>query len=510
MRRYIFLFILSLLLLFTLCSSALAQTFTFDEIYASIDLSSSDYGVILTPSTLDKYAAFLTANGTDAESTADDFAAQGILLKAYDTENDRVFVLSALQTIDAQMYFDLNEQGEDMRKEFRVSHKDGTAYGILGYNYSSSAWKNYGGNVLRFLNTQYTRQAGEESCQGYQKRTIRNGYTITLDMQVYGRKASENDLKALDKIMSSFQFTQILPMPMLPAKLILSSTIPAEISEDTFTVRGMTTPKAEVTVTAMSLASSDSVLFSDKANSEGEFSVQVKLPAQGVYTLTIAAEGAETLRTQFAHTINFQRGLLAVTLTSQPGNILSAETEVSGSTLSGVDTQLVVNGPNGYTYNKSTENKTFKFNVDTSADGTYQFNLTFAKKGYTTRSFTFTGTRSMTAGERIATVREDASSPTYSKLKQSLSSYEGDIVTFTGYIAEMSHSQSVGEWTVVLGLTKLDSGYNDLIYVICKEDPNVSLDQKVRLYGTVSGEFPIVNENKSFPRCELIFFESAE
>lgn len=116
----------------------------------------------------------------------------------------------------------------------------------------------------------------------------------------------------------------------------------------------------------------------------------------------------------------------------------------------------------------------------------------------------------MTAGERIATVREDASSPTYSKLKQSLSSYEGDIVTFTGYIAEMSHSQSVGEWTVVLGLTKLDSGYNDLIYVICKEDPNVSLDQKVRLYGTVSGEFPIVNENKSFPRCELIFFESAE
>ncbi|MBR6526111.1 MAG: hypothetical protein IKT57_09060 [Clostridia bacterium] len=513
MRRYTLLSLvtLTLLMLIAACAPAFAQTYSFNEIYASIDLPDGVYSTVLTPDNLGNNTAFLTENGTDAETAADDFAAQGILLKAYDNENDRIFVLSALQTVDAQMYFDLNEQGEDMRREFRVSHKDGTAYGILGYTYSSSAWKNYGGNVLRFLNTQYTlRQAGEESCQGYQKRTIRNGYTITLDMQVYGRKANENDLKALDKIMSSFQFTQILPMPKLPAKLILSSSVPAEISEDTFTIRGITTPKAEVTVTAMSLASSDSVLFSDKANSEGDFSVQVTLPAQGVYTLTIAAEGAETLRTQFAHTVNFQRGLLAVTLTSQPGSVLSAQTEVSGSTLSGVETQLVVTGPNGYTYNKSTENKSFKFAVDTSLDGTYQFNLTFAKKGYTTRSFTFTGTRSMSAGERIATVREDASSPAYSKLKQNLSSYEGDIVTFTGYIAEISHSQSVNEWTVVLGLTKLDSGYNDLIYVICKEDPGVMPGQRVRLYGTVSGEFPIVNEDKSFPRCELIFFESAE
>ena len=40
--------------------------------------------------------------------------------------------------------------------------------------------------------------------------------------------------------------------------------------------------------------------------------------------------------------------------------------------------------------------------------------------------------------------------------------------------------------------------------------PGVTVGQKVRLYGVVDGDFPIVNENKSFPRCELIFFESAE
>lgn len=510
MRRYM-LFSLIVVTFMLLCVPALAQTYNFDEIYASIELPDGTYDTVLTPSTLNGYAGFLTANGTDVEAAADEFKTQGILLKAYDTENDRIFVLSALETVDSQMYFDLNEQDEAMRREFRVSHKDGTAYGVLGYNYSSSAWKNYGENTLRFLNTQYTlRQNGTETCQGYQKRTIRNGYTITLDMQVYGRKAGESDLKALDKIMNSFEFTQVLPMPKLPAKLILSSSIPSELSDATFTISGLTTRKAEVTVTALSLDSSDSVLFTDTANSEGEFSVKVTLPAQGVYTITIAAEGSDTLRTQFAYTTNYQRGLLAVSFDSQPGNILGAETVVSGTTLSGVDTQLVVNGPNGYVYDKSTTNKAFKFTVDTSADGTYQFSLTFGKKGYNTRSFTYTATRSMTSSERTASVRESASSPSYEKLKKNLDSYENKIVTFTGYIAEMSESKSVGEWTVVLGLTKLDSGYNDLIYVICADDPNVAIGQKVRMYGTVSGEFPIVNENRSYPRCEMIFFESAE
>ena len=509
MRKYILPLLVAALLL--LNAPALAQSYTFDNIYMSLDLPSGEYETVLQPGTLAGYEDFLTAEGTNAEDAADEFAAQGILLKAYDTDNDRIFVLTALETVDSQMYFDLNEQDEAMRKEFRVSHKDGTAYSVLGYNYSSSAWVNYGGNTLRFLNTQYVlRQNGSETCQGYQKRTIRNGYTITLDMQVYGRKANENDLKALDKIMKSVSFTQVLPMPKLPAKLILSSDIPAELSTDTFTVRGITTRKAEVTVTALSLASSDSVLFTDTANSEGEFSVSVKLPQQGVYTITIAAEGSDTLRTQFAYTVNYQRGLLAVSFDSQPGYTLGAETVVSGSTLSGCDIQLVVEGPNGFTYSKSTTNKAFKFTVDTKQDGTYHFNLTVAKTGYNTRSFTYTATRSMTPTERTASVRADAASPSYDKLKSNLKSYQGDTVTFTGWIAEMTESKSVGEWTVVLGLTKLDSGYNDLIYVICPADPGVTVGQKVRLYGVVDGDFPIVNENKSFPRCELIFFESAE
>lgn len=511
MKKYMAMLLVLILFLSMTSFPAMAQPYTYDSIHASIDLPEDTYETVLTPNTLENNAAFLSQQGTDVESARAEFEAEGILMKAYDTDNNRVFVFSALQTVDAQMYFDLNNQDEDMRREFRVSHKDGSAYGVLGYDYSSASWTNHGGNVLRFLNTQYTlRQGGEVSCYGYQKKTIRNGYTITLDMQVYGRKTKESDLNALNKIMDSFAFTEILPMPTLPAKLILSSTPPTETADDTFTVKGTTNSRANVTVTVLSLASSDSSLFTDTANSDGAFAVDVTLPREGVYTVTIAAEGENTLRSQVSYTVTYQEGLLSVSLLSQPGAALADETVVSGSTISGVDTQLVVNGPNGYAYDKSTTNKSFSFTVDTSAEGEYQFFLTFNKSGYSTRTFTYTGNRAMSESERKEAIRNQASSPEYSSLKKNTASYEGDTVTYTGYIAQINETKSVGEWTLVLATEKNGEDYDDLIYVIAASDPQVSLGQKVKMYGKAAGDFPIVNENTSYPRCELYFFESAE
>ena len=132
------------------------------------------------------------------------FEADGTLLKAIDEKNGRTLVITARKDLDAQTYFDLNNQDDDMRKEFRVSHTDGSAYGVLGYAYTSAKWQNYGKNALRFLRTKYSlHQDGQQICTGYQRRTIRNGYTITLDMQVTGRSAKDADDTALEKIMKT-------------------------------------------------------------------------------------------------------------------------------------------------------------------------------------------------------------------------------------------------------------------------------------------------------------------
>ena len=84
MRKYMLL-PLFVALLMLLCVPALAQTYAFDDIYATVDLPSGTYDPVLTPSNLSGYETFLASQGTDAETAADDFAAQGILLKAFDT-----------------------------------------------------------------------------------------------------------------------------------------------------------------------------------------------------------------------------------------------------------------------------------------------------------------------------------------------------------------------------------------------------------------------------------------
>ncbi len=308
MRKWLTALLGALTLCLLLSVPALAQVYTFDGPHLSLDLPEDTYDVVLTPNTLESQAGYLTAQGTTVEAMAAEFEAKGILLQAVDTANNRTLVVTALQTVDAQMYFDLNNQDENMRREFRVSHTNGSAYGVLGYNYSTATWKNYGGSLLRFLRAKYTLKVGNETeCSGVQRRTIRNGYTITLDLQVRGRGLKDSDDKAMEKLMSGLQFTQVLDMPMLPTKLSFSAEPPASTASDTFTLKGTSGKKAEVTVTVMSLTSTSSSVFTDTANSSGAFSVKVTLPSEGVYTLTVTAEAADSLRSQVSYTVTYQK-----------------------------------------------------------------------------------------------------------------------------------------------------------------------------------------------------------
>ena len=298
--------LLSLALLALLMAApALAETYAFPEICASVTLPDNTYELVLTPGNLNEHTAYLAAQNMDYDATLNAFETDGVLLKALDTDNNRTLVITALQDVDAQTYFDLNNQDEDMRREFRVSHTDGSVYGVLGYSYSSAAWKNYGGTTLRFLQTKYSlHQEGQQVCTGYQRRTIRNGYTITLDMQVTGRNAKDTDNAALEKIMKGFGFSQILEMPDLPIKLALSSPPPTETNSDTFTITGSTEKNAVVTATLFSLTSSASKSFNVSAGSSGDFKLKITLPSQGVYSLTLTAQTPGTIPAQRIFAVN--------------------------------------------------------------------------------------------------------------------------------------------------------------------------------------------------------------
>ncbi|MBR1584690.1 MAG: hypothetical protein IJ662_04045 [Clostridia bacterium] len=502
MRKFVFCLI-CLALLFT--ASALAETYSFNEINASVDIP-KDYEVVLTPFNLSANAAWMERHGMDYDATLNEFEAEGILLQAYDAENNRVFVLSALADLDGQTYFDLNNQDEAMRKEFRTNHTNGIGYSTLGYSYSSAKWVNYKGTTLRFLQTKYSlRQDGQQVCTGYQRRTIRNGYTITLDMQVRDRAAKEADNTALEKIMKTFTFSQILPMPEVPVKLSISSAPPTETNEDTFTIKGTTGKNANVTATVVSLGSGGSKNYNVTAGKNGAFSIKVTLPAQGVYsvTLTSEAEGAKTA--QRLYSVTFRQGMLPVDITLSPNAVLSDSTVISGSTIGGAKTQLSVSGP--VNFSKTSTSKTFKFTVDTSAPGTYQFVLAVTKKGLEERVFTYTGTRTYTDAELEARMRSSAKKVTYAQLSKNIA--EGKTVTFTGYLTAIN--PSIDEWVLTVAMTKSGSSYKNSVYVISKTQPQFVVDDQVKLYGTYSGKYSVLDADgnvKTYPRVDAILIEA--
>lgn len=503
--RKVLLFAVLMLVLLLPCV-ALADTYTFSEGYFSIELDPDDYDKVLTPYNLSANQEWIESQGDDYQITVNSFQNEGILLKAYDNKNGRIFVVTALQNWDAQQYFDLNQQDDDMRKEFRQSHTNGTAYGVLGYSYSKAAWQKYSNDVLRFLHTKYSlKENGAVTCTGYQRRTIRNGYTITLDMQVYGDKAGSSDEKVLQEIMKSLRFTRILPMPELPIKLNFTSSPPKETSEETFTIKGVSAKKAQITATVMSFGSSTAQTYNDTASSSGAFSFKVKLPSQGVYTITVTAEKEGSIAAQRMFSVTYQKGMLAVQLDVGPGETLTDETIISGSTEKGATTQVSVTGPIDYT--KSTTSQDFSFKIDTSAEGQYTIILKVTKKGMNERMFTFSSTRSYTDTERTAKLKTEAKSLSYQNLSKSAN--KGKLVELKGYVAEVKQNST--EWVVKYALDKSGDNYKEICYVIFTEDPAVSTGDEGVLFGMASETYSVLTEGgeiKMYPRIEGYFIET--
>ena len=502
MRKF---FLLLLLLMLLFITPALAQTYSFSNIHASIDVPESEYDVVLTGYNLSTQSSWIAEQGMDFDLVENEFENEGILLKAYDTKNSRVFVLTALEDLDAKTYFDLNRQDENMRKEFRLSHTNGTAYGVLGYTYFTAKWQNYGENALRFLKTSYSlRENGQQVCSGYQRRTIRNGYTITLDMQVAG-SAKDADDKALEALMKTFRFTEVLPMPELPLKLSFTSAPPAETNEATFVVKGTTAKKAAVTATVFSLGAAGSETFTETASSSGSFSIKVKLPSAGAYSVTITAQADDAIPAQRMFSVVYQPGILPIELTATPNATLSDKTIISGTTIAGAKAQIAVSGP--VEYQKKTTGKAFSFTVDTSAEGEYTFILSVTKKGMEERLFTYHGTRAYTDSERLDHIRASAQKMTYANLSKPQN--KGVSVVLTGTILDIQ--ENTGEYIVKFAMKKSGEIYKEILYAISADRPAFSAGDTVKMYGTADETYSRLSEGntvENYPRVIAVLFEA--
>lgn len=487
----------------------LAEQYAFDAFHASLSLPDGVYETVLTQDNLASHEAFIQSRGGTVAGWEADFKARGIWLQAYDQDMDRVLVLSALRDVDGQRYFDINQHPSSVRADYRISHGRNGAWSVLGYNYESISWKNF--EPGRFLQLRYSyRQGGELVCKGYQRRTIRNGYTITLDMQVYGRNVSNADNTALNKVFDTFAFTQVLPVPELPITLSETATAPVETNQRSFTMKGETKAEAKLSAVVMSFTDTQGQVFTANADKKGRYSLPIELPREGSYlmTLTVESPGLESLSKSYS--IIYQEGLLPAVITVPPPETFPQDSfTLMGKTESGVDVLLSVNGAE--TKKKTGRDGEFSFNINTANEGGYSINLSLSKKGFSDRVFSYSASRLISQQAKDEALRQKAISPAYSDFAANPEAFDGQLLGFTGYL--VSSEDAAGEWILRVALQKTGDIYEEEMIVTAEADPGLAAGSQVEVYAYPVGKNlgqTASGEEETLPKLQLAILDAVD
>ena len=503
--------LLVLAALFMTALPASADSYKFPQIFMVTDIP-LDYMVQLTTDNLDQNAEYLSSIGETPETMRQRFKDEGILVWAYDAEKDRTAVITAVQDDVAKQIYDINEQTPQIRAGYKANYQNGVFYSKADYTFESVEWKDFGSNQGRFLMIRYSHKVdGKVAWKGEWRRTIRNGYTITVDMRVGNRNVKGADIDALNAIQNSIAFVVMTDAPEALLTLAFSAPPPESTNSDSFTIKGTTRPGASVVVAYAALQSGQSKAIPATADGMGAFSIDVKLPGKDLYNLLVSVtanegtENEETINRDFS--VEYDPTSLPVSfITPFPEAFTADSFKLTGTTLTGVTIQMVVN--NELKTKKTGDNRTFTFTVDTSQEGDYDIQLTFSKKGYDTKIMQYNIKRVMDEGQRRDAIRQASKSPEYSNIASSPDKYVGRVLRYKGYVTDAQLNGD--EWVITFATEKSGSRLRNLIIVLSEEGVTVDPDTQVTLYGTMTGTYSSLNEEgveKQLPRMSLSFID---
>ena len=505
---------LSLLLVFC-CAFALAAENTSEYTFESIParLSVGDSFTVILPENMEQHTEFLF--GKTAEDVRADWTARGVLMQAWRTkEKDACLEVRAVQDEDAQAYFDTDQQTNQGRTAFRTSHLKNAKYINQGYDIKNAAWKKQT-NGGRFLRLKYKRTAGDTVYWGFAAKTVRNGWTVILDYQVYGRALKTNDEQNLNRIANSVYFDSSDALPYGSSALIsFTSEPPAETNTGEFFLEGTTAPQAHLTTVAMRQSVSGSFIFETDANKAGKFKQKIQLPQEGVWCITMTvddASGKELTEKFFESVVTYSATLIPVNFTTAvPETFSTDEFILSGVTVGHVKIQCIVEGgPKPFTKQIQTNNSgKFSFKFPTDTETVYNITLVFQKKNLDLRRKTWTVNRVMTEEDYRAQYRKEACKPAYNTLVRNLDSYAGRIMGYNVYVYDIQEAGD--EWLMFCALKKNSkTGYGDIIILNSDKEPDVPKDTLVKVYARCVGPHSVegVDDVTYYPSFDLLFWE---
>ena len=502
-------------LLVLLCSAAFAAVgttdFALEPIGATITLS--DSYIALFPSNFAQHPEILSARNTTEEALLADWTERGVLLQAWVPDLDACLEIRAAKDEDAELYFDLSAQTTQQRSVYRTSHTKGTKYKDLGYTIQSTEWaKSTAG--ARFLLIKYKRDVNGLITRGYAAKTVKNGWTLVLDYQVYGRAVRDKDMNSLKKVMRTVAFSQEIPLPSVTKGTLTFEEIPpTETNVSTFTVEGTTTPGAQVIGTLMRYANPTPRQFKVEASTKsGKFKMPVKMDGEGVWLLTMTVDlNGNTIAEHVFEPTTYQATLLPLTLNNPvPEQFDSDEFVLSGKTTKGVTIQCIVTGgakPYDKTVRTNNSGK-FTFKIPTDNQSEYSITLVLQKKNFSTKRLTWTANRTLSEKDIQNQYRAEAVKPAYSTLVRKLEAYTGRIMGYKVYITDI---QQLGdEYVVTAALTRTKKGtLKDLIVLSMEEEPSFVVGSEQSFFGRLTGNYEVQSEEgtDTYPRFEVLFFE---
>lgn len=527
-----------ILVLVACCTVAAAETeFELKPCSGKMALNENTY-IVLTPDNLADHPDLLRSIQKTKDELVADWEARGVQLQAWTKKLDTCLEVIVIQDEESQQFYDLEQQGKAARNEYlnlhRVSNKK---YIQLGYTFTDLKWKKQklGGNFLTF---EYKRLTDAGLCRGLMRKTVRNGWSVILDYQVFNRLPRKSDTDYLNRIANTVQFEVVEPQPVdtsssapsadgseeTAGEAVVSGAMsnllkitvppPAETNTDNFTIEGSATPGGHLIGVAMRWSAATPLKFTTDATKAGNFKLKVTLPDEGVWLVTLNLEvNGKIVDEKVFETTTFNRTLLPVVLAADiPEQLTGDEYVISGTTSKGVDIQCIVGNTAApdHPYNETVRTNgtgKFKFKVPTAAEGTYDFTLVFSKKNYDTKRLTYTAVRTLSEQEIAAKSTAKAIHPGYATLNKKLETYIGQTMVYKAHI--VSVEQNGEDWIITAALKKNKKGYSDFLVFDAKKDPVLMADSQVKIYGICIGSYPVQSEegDTSYPRFEYLYAE---
>ena len=485
--------------------------YSLGPVYAKLALL--DSYIVLREENLDAHPEILNTLNTTAEAMKQDWKDRGVILQAWVSKLDACLEVRAVQDEDAAQYYNIDDQTTQTRAAYRSSQMKSQALKNQGYDIKSAEWFRTA-NDIRFLQIKYKRNVSGVITWGYAEKTVRNGWTLVLDYQVYGRGLKERDLNSLRKVTRTVAFTQTMDTPAVATGVLsFTETPPMETNVSSFTVEGTTNPGAHLIGVVMKYANPTPIrIEADASKKSGKFKLNVDLADEGIWLMTLTVEmGSEVIAEHVFEPTTYQKTLLPITLNNPvPEQFTGNEFTLSGKTSKGVTLQCIVNG-GAKPYEKTVRtnnNGKFSFKIPTDSQSAYTITLILQKKNYDTRRFTWTANRDLTEEDHKAAIRAEAVKPAYSTLNQKLEAYTGRVMGYTVYITDIQRVED--EYVIFAAMTRTEKGkLKNVIVITTEEEPAFTAGSEQKFYGRLTGTYEIQSEEgtENHPAFELLFWD---